>query len=99
MTIKDIRTKKLYSSEIVSGIPQDIQKTALRKMRLLNSARYLNDLRVPPMNKLSRLLGKREGQYNIRITDEWRLCFEWHHCHSHNVEVVNYQKETRGKKA
>jgi len=99
MTIKDNRTKKLYAREGVRGIPKEIQKIALRKLRLLNSAHYLNDLRVPPTNKLSRLLGKRAGQYNIRINEDWRLCFDWQHCHSHNVEVVNYFKETRGKKA
>jgi proteic killer suppression protein len=97
MTIRDSRTKKLYAREVVRDIPRDIQKTALRKLRLLNSARYLNDLRVPPTNKLSRLLGKREGQYNIRITEEWRLCFEWHQCHAYNVEVVHYQRDPRGK--
>ena len=97
MTIRDNRTKKLYAREVVNGVPKDVQKIALRKLRLLNSARYLNDLRVPPTNKLARLLGKREGQYNIRVTDEWRICFEWHQCHSHNVELVHYQKDNRGQ--
>lgn len=58
-------------------MPPDIQATALRKLRLLNAARRLDDLRVPPGNRLERLAGDRSGQHSIRINDQWRICFRW----------------------
>lgn len=57
---------------------------------MLNRAATLNDLRIPPGNRLEQLDGDREGQYSIRINDQWRICFEWHEEDSYNVEIVDY---------
>ena len=71
-------------------MPSDIQQVALRKLRMLNRAETLQDLRVPPANRLERLMGNRDGQYSIRINDQWRICFEWQDGDSLNVEIVDY---------
>jgi proteic killer suppression protein len=67
-----------------------MQQVALRKLRMLNRAANLNDLRVPPANRLEKLKGDRDGQYSIRINEQWRICFEWRDGDSFNVEIVDY---------
>lgn len=62
----------------------------MRKLRLLNQAQVLQDLRVPPGNHLELLKGNRTGQHSIRINDQWRICFVWQDGGPHNVEVVDY---------
>jgi proteic killer suppression protein len=71
-------------------LPQDIQQTALRKLRMVNRAVTLQDLRVPPANRLEKLSGLRAGQYSIRINDQWRICFKWHDGDAYEVEIVDY---------
>ena len=71
-------------------LPTDIQQVALRKMRMLNNAVNLNDLRIPPANRLEKLSGNRAGQYSIRINDQWRLCFEWRDGDAYEVEITVY---------
>lgn len=68
----------------------DIQPAALRKLRLLNNARRLEDMRVPPGNRLEALKGERRGQHSIRINDQWRICFIWSDNNAHQVEIVDY---------
>lgn len=63
---------------------------ALRKLRILNRAETLQDLRVPPANRLERLVGDREGQYSIRVNDRWRICFSWEDGDALDVEIVDY---------
>lgn len=67
-----------------------IQSVALRKLLLLEGAEKLDDLRIPPANRLEKLRGTRLGQYSIRVNDQWRICFEWRDGHAFNVEIVNY---------
>jgi proteic killer suppression protein len=67
-----------------------IQQIALRKLRMLNRAVTLNDLRIPPANHLEKLIGKRKGQYSIRINDQWRICFKWHQGDAFEVEIIDY---------
>jgi len=62
----------------------------LRKMRMLNNAINLNDLRIPPANRLEKLSGNRAGQHSIRFNDQWRLCFEWRDGDAHAVEITDY---------
>jgi proteic killer suppression protein len=95
LSIKDKTTKKIYSLESSQKIPLELQPIALRKLRMLNSVKNLNDLRIPPTNILRRLLGHRQGQFNIRINEDWRICFDWHDGNAHNVEIINYKKEYR----
>ena len=80
----------LFNRVISKKFPNDIQRVALRKLRILNRANTLNDLRVPPGNRLEALKGRRKGQRSIRINDQWRICFGWHENDAHNVEIVDY---------
>jgi len=71
-------------------LPSDIQQVALRKLRMLNRAITLNDIRVPPANHLKKLKGEREGQHSIRINAQWRICFVWLEGDIYDVEIVDY---------
>lgn len=71
-------------------VPANLQRKALRKLVEVNNAEDLNDLRVPPGNRLERLSGDREGQHSIRINDRYRICFEWEDGDARGVEVVDY---------
>jgi toxin HigB-1 len=75
-TFKDAETEKIYQRQRSRKLPPDIQSVALRKLRMVNNSINLNDLRVPPANRLEKLSGNRAGQYSIRINDQWRICFE-----------------------
>lgn len=74
----------------VKGVPNDIMKSANRKLMQIHNARSLDDLRAPPGNRLERLAGDRKGQYSIRINDQWRICFRWHGGDAYDVEIVDY---------
>ena len=67
-----------------------IQRTALLKLLVLDAAGLLEDLRVPPANRLEKLSGDLRDQHSIRINDQWRICFRWRDGHSHDVEIVDY---------
>jgi len=69
---------------------RSIQVVAERKLQILDSAADLNDLRVPPGNRLEKLVGDRRGQHSIRINDQWRICFRWTEDGAHDVEIVDY---------
>jgi toxin HigB-1 len=71
-------------------LPQDIQRRALMKLRLLDAAATLEFLRIPPSNQLEALSGDRLGQHSIRINDQWRICFVWRDGHAFDVEIVDY---------
>jgi len=87
---RDTETATIWSGKRSRRLPGDIQPVALRKLRLLNNARRLDDLRVPPANRLEALKGNRGGQHSIRINDQWRICFVWKDNHAHQVEIVDY---------
>ena len=67
-----------------------MQRVALRKLRMLDAAESLDDMRVPPGNRLERLRGDRQGQHSIRINDQWRICFRWRGGDAYEVEIVDY---------
>ncbi len=71
-------------------LPNDIQQIALRKLRMINNAKNINDLRAPPANRLEKLSGDRTGQYSIRINDQWRICFVWKGEDAYNAEITDY---------
>jgi len=83
-------TEEIFSRQRSRKLPNDIQQVALRKLRMLNRAVTLNDLRIPPANRLEKLKGDREGQHSIRINERWRICFEWQEGDVFNVEIVDY---------
>jgi proteic killer suppression protein len=87
---KDKETQKVFERERSRKLPSNIQQVALRKLRMLNRAETLQDLRVPPANRLERLVGNREGQYSIRVNDRWRICFVWQDGDALDVEIVDY---------
>lgn len=89
-SFKDAETEKIYHRERSRKLPSDIQQVALRKLRMINNAINLNDLRIPPANRLEKLAGDRKGQYSIRINDQWRICFEWRNSDATNVEITDY---------
>ena len=78
------------SKLFLKRLPSDIQQVALRKLRMLNRAETLQDLRIPPANRLERLSGDREGEYSIRVNDQWRDCFQWQDGDALDVEIVDY---------
>lgn len=83
-------TEKIWNEEFSKKLPHDIQKRALRKLMMLNVATVLEDLRITPNNRLEALTGDRQGQYSIRINDQYRICFRWLDNHSFDVEIVDY---------
>ena len=83
-------TEKIFNRYLSRKLPHDIQRVALRKLRMLNRANTLNDLRVSRSNYLERLHRERKGQYSIRINDQWRICFEWVGKEAKRVEIVDY---------
>ena len=87
---KDSETEKIYSRERSRELPSDIQQVALRKLRMINNAKNINDLRIPPANRLEKLSGNRAGQYSIRINDQWRVCFTWKDGDAVGVEITDY---------
>jgi len=89
-TFRDKETARLFRRERVKKFPLPVQRTALRKLLLLDAAESLRDLRVPPGNRLERLRGDRAGQYSIRINDQWRVCFHWEEGHAYDIEITDY---------
>lgn len=83
-------TKKIWQGEVSTRLPRDIQQVARRKLRMLNNAKQLSDLLLPPNNCLEALKGDRKGIYSIRINRQWRLCFSWVDNHAYDVEIVDY---------
>jgi toxin HigB-1 len=89
-SFQDKETRKIFERQRSRKLPSDIQQVALRKLRMLNRAETLQDLRVPPANRLERLVGDQEGQYSIRVNDQWRICFTWQDGEASEVEIVDY---------
>jgi proteic killer suppression protein len=83
-------SEEIWLGRVVRRLPLDIQSVARRKLRMLNNAESLFDLRVPPGNRLESLKGDRAGQHSIRINDQWRICFKWRRKDAYEVEIVDY---------
>jgi toxin HigB-1 len=89
-SFKDKETEKVFQRTFSRKLPQDIQRAALRRLSFLHSAKDLSDLLIPPSNRLEVLSGNRQGQYSIRINDQWRICFVWKADAAYDVEIVDY---------
>lgn len=89
-SFKSKETAKVFDRVFSRKLPQDVQKTAYRKLAFLHSAKELKDLLIPPSNRLEKLHGDREGQHSIRINDQWRICFIWQDDDAYEVEIVDY---------
>jgi len=89
-SFRDSETERVFDRRLSRRLPHDIQSVALRKLRMLNNAADANDLRSPPANRLEKLSGDRDGQYSIRINDQWRICFRWCDGDAHEVEICDH---------
>ncbi|PWW42600.1 type II toxin-antitoxin system RelE/ParE family toxin [Chromohalobacter israelensis] len=89
-SFKDKQTATIAAGKVARKLPHDMQRTALKKLRQLDAAAQLDDLRIPPGNRLEALQGNREGQYSIRINDQWRICFRFEGGNAHDVEIIDY---------
>ena len=91
--IKSFRSKRtaaVFQGLMPKGFPSDIAEVARRKLRMLDRSTSLEDLRVPPSNRLEALKGDRAGQHSIRVNVQWRICFVWQESDAHEVEIVDY---------
>lgn len=86
----DKESERIWGGTPSRRLPANMQTVARRKLRMLNNAVTLDDLRVPPANRLEALKGDRRGQHSIRINDQWRICFRWKEGDAHDVEIVDY---------
>ncbi|MCL5966075.1 MAG: type II toxin-antitoxin system RelE/ParE family toxin [Deltaproteobacteria bacterium] len=89
-SFKDREAERVYGRQFSRKLPHDIQRIALRKLRMINNAVSINDLRMPPANQMEKLSGDRAGQYSIRINDQWRICFRWKDGDAYDVEITDY---------
>lgn len=89
-SFKDEETQRIFNRQRSLKLAQGMQPVAYRKLRMLHNSRSLADLRTPPANRLEKLKGDREGQYSIRINDQFRICFEWLDGDAFEVEIVDY---------
>jgi proteic killer suppression protein len=89
-SFRDRETEKVFLRVFSRRFPPEVSKAALRSLLCLHAAKDLNDLLAPPSNRLEKLSGDRQGQYSIRINDQWRICFEWLDGDAYKVEIVDY---------
>jgi proteic killer suppression protein len=89
-SFRDRDTDRLFHREPVRRFPPDVHRAALRKLLLLDAAESLEDLRIPPGNRLEKLSGDRAGRHSIRVNDQWRVCFRWKDGDAEDVEIVDY---------
>jgi proteic killer suppression protein len=89
-SFRDAETELIWLGRRSRRLPFDIQDTALRKLRLLNAAKRIEDMAAPPGNRLEALSGDRKGQHSIRINQQWRICFRWREGGADDVEICDY---------
>ncbi|HQQ75633.1 MAG TPA: type II toxin-antitoxin system RelE/ParE family toxin [Pseudomonadales bacterium] len=87
---QDKHTRTVWDGTYSRHLPESIQAIARRKLRMLHNAQTLDDLRIPPANRLEALRGNRKGQHSIRINDQWRICFVWQGGDAEHVEICDY---------
>ncbi len=86
----DRNTERLFAREPVRRFPAELRRVMLRKLVTVDAAEVLDDLRVPPGNRLEKLRGDRTGQHRIRVNDQWRVCFTWRDGDAYDVSIVDY---------
>jgi proteic killer suppression protein len=89
-SFRDKRTAAVFQGRTPKGFPSDIANIARRKLRMVDAAMRLDDLRLPPGNRLEALTAERTGQHSIRVNDQWRVCFVWSDGAAHEVEIMDY---------
>ena len=86
----DKQTAAVFDGHRVKALPAQLQEVARRKLKAVDAAAEINDLRIPPGNHLERLSGDRRDQWSIRLNDQWRVCFRWADGDAHDVEITDY---------
>ena len=89
-SFKDKETENIWNQFYVKKFPKDVQKIGLRKLYMIQRAKELNDLKIPPANILEKLKGNKTGQYSIRINKQFRICFRWKDSNAYKVEITDY---------
>ena len=89
-SFRDKETEKIFNRYLSGKLPQNIQHVARKKLLVLDAAPELNDLHIPPGNRLEALKGDRKGQHSIRINNQWRICFRWSAGDAYDVEITDY---------
>lgn len=89
-SFRDAETEKVFRRQRSRKVPPNLQRRAHRKLLLVHAAARLDELRVPPGNRLEELSGERAGQHSIRVNDQWRICFRWHGADAYEVELCDY---------
>jgi proteic killer suppression protein len=89
-SFRDKETEKIFKRQLSNKLPQNIQRIARKKLVVLDAVTDLNDLRIPPGNRLEAMKGNRNGQHSIRINEQWRICFKWRDGDAHQVEIIDY---------
>ena len=89
-TFRDANTERVFNREFVKRYPREIQQRAFMRLNAIDAAVRLDDLRLPPSNRLEALKGDRKGEHSVRINNQWRICFLWRDGHAERVEIVDY---------
>ena len=90
VSFANTQTENIWLRERAPKLPHEIQRSEHRKLLMIDAADFLNDLRIPPGNRLEALAGNRQGQHSIRVNDQWRICFTWTRAGAENLEIVDY---------
>lgn len=90
ISFSDKHTEQIWNGQRVKGLPNEVQEIGRRKLRMINNAVDLNDLRIPPANRLEKLSGNLKSFYSIRINDQWRIIFKWSNGNASEVEIIDY---------
>ena len=89
-SFRDSNTERVFKRQFVKKLPREIQQRAFMRLNAIDAAVRLEDLRLPPSNRLEALKGDRKGEHSVRINDQWRICFLWQDGHAECVEIVDY---------
>jgi proteic killer suppression protein len=89
-TFKNKETERLFARLPSKHFPPNLYRAAWKKLAILDAAEYIEDLRIPPGNQLEKLSGDRQGEYSIRINNQWRVCFYWRQGNAYDVEIADY---------
>jgi len=90
ISFKDKEVERIWNGTVSTKLPFEIQNTARRKLRMINNSQNINDLKIPPGNKLEKLKDDLKNKYSIRINDQWRVVFGWDGRNSYEVEIIDY---------
>ena len=89
-SFRDTNTERVFNRELVKKFPREIQQRAFMRLNAIDAAVRLEDLRLPPSNRLESLKDDRKGEHSVRINGQWRICFLWRDGHAERVEIVDY---------